>query len=227
MPIRALLMDIDDTLFDFQTSSRNALSIAFRAFGLPFTPEMWERYRALDAEFWQRFERGEITKEALYVERFRVFFAEYGLEADPAAFNAAYFRELGDQCNFMPHCEQALRQLHAQGRKLAIVSNKPDEAVRALRAEFFADTVPIAVGEKAGIRRKPAPDTLLAAMAQLGAAPASTVYVGDSEVDIATARAAGLPCISVLWGFRDRDVLEQAGAQQLAADADELARLLD
>ena len=93
MPIRTLLMDIDDTLFDFQTSSRNALSIAFRAFGLPFTPEMWERYRALDAELWQRFERGEITKEALYVERFRVFFAEYGLEADPAAVNAAYFRE--------------------------------------------------------------------------------------------------------------------------------------
>ena len=93
MPIRALLMDIDDTLFDFQTSSRNALSIAFRALNLPFTPEMWAHYRELDAEFWQRFERGEITKEALYVERFRVFFAEYGLEADPAAFNAAYFRD--------------------------------------------------------------------------------------------------------------------------------------
>ena len=64
MPIRALLMDIDDTLFDFQTSSRNALSIAFRSFGLPFTPEMWTRYRALDADFWQRFERGEITEKA-------------------------------------------------------------------------------------------------------------------------------------------------------------------
>ena len=55
MPIRALLMDIDDTLFDFQTSSRNALSIAFRALNLPFTPEMWAHYRELDAEFWQRF----------------------------------------------------------------------------------------------------------------------------------------------------------------------------
>ena len=126
-----------------------------------------------------------------------------------------------------PGVDALLRQLHAQGRKLAIVSNKPDEAVRALRAEFFADTVPIAVGEKQGIRRKPAPDTLLTAMAQLGAERTSTVYVGDSEVDIATARAAGLPCISVLWGFRDRDVLEQAGAQQFAADAGELARLLD
>mgnify|MGYP001782517233 FL=1 len=68
---------------------------------------------------------------------------------------------------------------------------------------------------------------LLAAMEQLGADPAGTVFVGDSEVDIATARAADLPCISVLWGFRDRDVLERAGAQQFAADAGELARLLD
>ena len=138
MPIRALLMDIDDTLFDFQTSSRNALSIAFRAFGLPFTPEMWERYRALDAELWQRFERGEITKEALYVERFRVFFAEYGLEADPAAFNAAYFRELGDQCNFMPHCEQALRQLHAQYKIFIVTNGNTEIQTRRIAASGMA-----------------------------------------------------------------------------------------
>ena len=129
MPIRALLMDIDDTLFDFQTSSRNALSIAFRAFGLPFTPEMWERYRALDAELWQRFERGEITKEALYVKRFRVFFAEYGLEADPAAFNAAYFRELGDQCNFMPDFKYSDAAL---AKKLSAAPDYPQIASAAI-----------------------------------------------------------------------------------------------
>ena len=67
---------------------------------------------------------------------------------------------------------------------------------------------------------------LLAAMEQLGADPAGTVFVGDSEVDIATARAADLPCISVLWGFRDRDVLERAGAQQFAADIAQLQALL-
>ena len=157
----------------------------------------------------------------------------------PAGTDGALFETLLAEYNtdYAAHCrletapypgvDALLRQLHAQGRKLAIVSNKPDEAVRALRTEFFADTVPIAVGEKQGIRRKPAPDTLLAAMAQLGAERTSTVYVGDSEVDIATARAAGLPCISVLWGFRDRDALEQAGAQQFAADAGELAKLLD
>ena len=144
-----------------------------------------------------------------------------------AEYNADYAAHCRIETAPYPGVDALLRQLHAQGRKLAIVSNKPDEAVRALRAEFFADTVPIAVGEKQGIRRKPAPDTLLTAMAQLGAERTSTVYVGDSEVDIATARAAGLPCISVLWGFRDRDLLEQVGAQQFAADAGELARLLD
>ena len=144
-----------------------------------------------------------------------------------AEYNADYAAHCRIETAPYPGVDALLRQLHAQGRKLAIVSNKPDEAVRALRAEFFADTVPIAVGEKQGIRRKPAPDTLLTAMAQLGAERTSTVYVGDSEVDIATARAAGLPCISVLWGFRDRDLLEQAGAQQFAADAGELASLLD
>lgn len=144
-----------------------------------------------------------------------------------AEYNADYAAHCRIETAPYPGVDALLRQLHAQGRKLAIVSNKPDEAVRALRAEFFADTVTIAVGEKQGIRRKPAPDTLMTAMAQLGAERTSTVYVGDSEVDIATARAAGLPCISVLWGFRDRDLLEQAGAQQFAADTGELARLLD
>lgn len=144
-----------------------------------------------------------------------------------AEYNADYAAHCRMETAPYPGIDALLQQLHAQGRKLAIVSNKPDEAVRALRTEFFADTVPIAVGEKTGIRRKPAPDTLLTAMAQLGAERTSTVYVGDSEIDVATARAAGLPCISVLWGFRDRDLLEQAGAQQFAADADELARLLD
>ena len=143
-----------------------------------------------------------------------------------AEYNADYATHCRIETAPYPGVDALLRQLHAQGRKLAIVSNKPDEAVRALRAEFFADTVPIAVGEKQGIRRKPAPDTLLAAMAQLGAERTSTVYVGDSEVDIATARAAGLPCISVLWGFRDRDVLEQAGAQHFAADIAQLQALL-
>ena len=85
----------------------------------------------------------------------------------------------------------------------------------------------VAVGERAGMRRKPAPDTLLAAMRQLGADAGSTVYVGDSDVDIETARNAGIPCISVAWGFRDRDVLLAHGADCIAADCSALLALLE
>ena len=197
MPIRALLMDIDDTLFDFQTSSRNALSIAFRAFGLPFTPEMWERYRALDAELWQRFERGEITKEALYVERFRVFFAEYGLEADPAAFNAAYFRELGDQCNFMPHCEQALRQLHAQYKIFIVTNGNTEIQTRRIAASGMAQYFDrVFISEQMGCK-KPDREFFDKVFAELGKENrACAVMIGDSlSSDMQGGRNAGLPTI--------------------------------
>lgn len=197
MPIRALLMDIDDTLFDFQTSSRNALSIAFRAFGLPFTPEMWERYRALDVELWQRFERGEITKEALYVERFRVFFAEYGLEADPAAFNAAYFRELGDQCNFMPHCEQALRQLHAQYKIFIVTNGNTEIQTRRIAASGMAQYFDrVFISEQMGCK-KPDREFFDKVFAELGEENrACAVMIGDSlSSDMQGGRNAGLPTI--------------------------------
>ena len=195
MPIRALLMDIDDTLFDFQTSSRNALSIAFRAFGLPFTPEMWERYRALDAELWQRFERGEITKEALYVERFRVFFAEYGLEADPAAFNAAYFRGLGDQCNFMPHCEQALRQLHAQYKIFIVTNGNTEIQTRRIAASGMAQYFDhVFISEQLGTK-KPEKDFYDKVFQVIGPARRDhAIMVGDSlSSDMQGGRNAGIP----------------------------------
>lgn len=144
-----------------------------------------------------------------------------------AEYNADYAAHCRIETAPYPGVDALLRQLHAQGCKLAIVSNKPDEAVRALRRSFSRTPCRSPSARSRASAASPHPDTLLAAMAQLGAERTSTVYVGDSEVDIATAHAAGLPCISVLWGFRDRDVLEQAGAQQFAADAGELARLLD
>ena len=197
MPIRALLMDIDDTLFDFQTSSRNALSIAFRAFGLPFTPEMWAHYRELDAEFWQRFERGEITKEALYVERFRVFFAEYGLKADPAAFNAAYFRELGAQRNFMPHCEQALRQLHAQYKIFIVTNGNTDIQKRRIAASGMSQYFDrVFISEQMGCKK---PDKLFydKVFAEIGEEyRACSIMIGDSlSSDMQGGRNAGLPTI--------------------------------
>lgn len=142
---------------------------------------MWERYRALDAELWQRFERGEITKEALYVERFRVFFAEYGLEADPAAFNAAYFRELGDQCNFMPHCEQALRQLHAQYKIFIVTNGNTEIQMRRIAASGMAQYFDrVFISEQMGCKK---PDKLFydKVFAEIGEDyRAQSIMIGDS-----------------------------------------------
>ena len=91
---------------------------------------------------------------------------------------------------------------------LAVVSNKPDYAVKLICNAMFPDVY--GVGEQQGIPRKPAPDLLLSTMNQIGVE--SCIYVGDSDVDVATARNAGVPCISVLWGFRTKEDLQQAGA---------------
>lgn len=112
---------------------------------------------------------------------------------------------------------ELLAELRRQGKHVAIVSNKLHAATEALARHFFPDTVEVAIGENeaAGIRKKPAPDTVLEALRRLEAPAESAVYIGDSDVDIQTARNCGIPCISVLWGFRDKDFLLTHGAQKL------------
>ena len=215
MRYTSVLFDLDGTLLDTLGDLTAAMNRTLARHGLPERTQ--QQMRAALGNGARRLMELSVpadTDSAL----FETLLAEY---------NADYAAHCRIETAPYPGVAALLRALHAQGCKLAIVSNKPDKAVRALRADFFSDTVPVAVGETADIRRKPAPDMLLAAMAQLGADPAGTVFVGDSEVDIATARAANLPCISVLWGFRDRDVLERAGAQQFAADIAQLQALLD
>ncbi len=104
-----------------------------------------------------------------------------------------------------PGIPEALAAL--DGVPMAIVSNKPDAAVKALCAEHFPGI--FALGERPGCPRKPAPDMLYQAMKAIGVE--RCVYVGDSEVDVTTAKNAGIPCLSVTWGFRDKAVLETAG----------------
>lgn len=106
---------------------------------------------------------------------------------------------------------ELLRELKSHGKNLAIVSNKFYAATQDLAKHFFPDTIEVAIGERETIRKKPAPDTVLEALRQLGAPKDGAVYIGDSDVDIMTAKNCGLPCISVLWGFRDKDFLIQNG----------------
>ena len=119
---------------------------------------------------------------------------------------------------------ETLEALKAKGCHLAVVSNKMMAATQDLCRHFFPDTIEVAIGENeaAGIRKKPAPDTVFEALRQLGVGQEGAVYVGDSDVDIETAMNSGLPCISVLWGFRDRDFLLQHGAKTLISSPSEL-----
>lgn len=120
-----------------------------------------------------------------------------------------------------------LEELKTRHFKLAIVSNKLQPAVEELNARFFSDVVNVAIGESKGIRRKPAPDTVLMALQQLNSTAEDAVYIGDSEVDILTAQQAGLPCISVLWGFRDHDFLLAHGAKVLVETPAEILQKIE
>lgn len=129
-----------------------------------------------------------------------------------ATFRKHYMKHSLDNTKPYPGIENMLGRLRSEGCKVAVVSNKFYDATRELCHHFFPDTVEVAIGERQDIRRKPAPDAVIEAMRQLGIDRNDTVYVGDSEVDVATARNSLIPCISVLWGFRDKDFLIRHGA---------------
>ncbi len=121
---------------------------------------------------------------------------------------------------------ELLRTLREAGIKMAIVSNKADFAVKELNESYFKEFGMVAIGEREGVARKPAPDTVFEALSALHVSVSQAVYVGDSEVDVQTARAAGVPCISVLWGFRGREILTESGAGHFAENTDELLKLI-
>lgn len=119
-----------------------------------------------------------------------------------------------------------LRKMKNCGFRMAIVSNKADPMVQLLRTLYFDDLISVAVGELEGVARKPAPDMVEIAMQRLGCTAENAVYIGDSEVDIETAKNAGLPCLSVGWGFRDEEILHNAGAKTIYHSPAELQEAL-
>lgn len=139
-----------------------------------------------------------------------------------ATFRKHYLEHSLDTTCPYPGVEDVLRELRNKGCRVAVVSNKFYNATRELCRHFFADTVEVAIGEREDIRRKPAPDTVFEAFRQLGVTAEGAVYIGDSDVDVATARNAGIPCISVLWGFRDRDFLTAHGATDFVTSPEQI-----
>ncbi len=139
-----------------------------------------------------------------------------------ACFRQHYMIHNLDTTRPYPGITETLAALKGRGKKLAVVSNKFYAATQELVAHFFGDLIHVAIGEREDIRKKPAPDTVMEAMRQLGVGADECVYIGDSDVDIDTARNSGMPCISVLWGFRSKEFLLEHGASRLISSPQEL-----
>ena len=138
--------------------------------------------------------------------------SEFCEERCLALFRHYYLDHMSCKTEPYPGIRELLTALQQSGCRIGVVSNKFDGAVKGLCRQYFGDILSVAIGEQAGIRKKPA--------------PGRTVYVGDSDVDIQTAKIAGLPCISVSWGFRSRDFLIEHGASVVIPSPLELQKLL-
>ena len=141
-------------------------------------------------------------------------------------FTAHYAGHCADLTKPYPGIPELLPALRRAGFRTAVVSNKADYAVRTLCEHFYPGQFDMILGERPDIPKKPAPDPVFRVLKDLCCSPGDAVYIGDSEVDIETARNAGIPCVSVDWGFRERSLLTQAGGAPIVSSPAELFRLL-
>ena len=202
-----ILFDLDGTLLDTLQDLADSLNHALSRFGYP----------ARTAEETRRF----VGNGALVLIRRAIPDGE-----NPMPVLAAF------QEHYQSHCRiktgpypGIMAQLESLKEKypIAIVSNKPDAAVKALCADYFPGVY--ALGESPECPRKPAPDMVYKAMAAIGVD--RCIYVGDSEVDVETAKNAGVPCLSVTWGFRDESEIRAAGGVHFCTEPARLADMLE
>lgn len=210
MKYEAVLFDLDGTLLDTLIDLTNSVNYALEKMGYPKREkEEVRRFLGNGIKRLMELSCPEDIEEEAFERTFNLFKEHYDKHS---------------QDNTKPYdgVLELMRKLSVQGVKLAIVSNKVDSAVAKLHERFFSEYVDVAIGDRPGLNRKPEPDSCLLAMKELGVSKENTVYIGDSEVDIATAANAGLDCITVLWGFRDRDFLEEKGAANIVSAPDEI-----
>ena len=143
-----------------------------------------------------------------------------------ADFRHHYSKNMQNKTGAYNGIMQLLSQLSKENYKIAIVSNKFDAAVKELNKVYFEKYIKVAIGESENVSKKPAPDTVFKALEKLGSTADKSVYVGDSEVDVETADNSGLVCIGVTWGFRDREVLKEKGADYIIDKPEELLKII-
>lgn len=215
MRIRAVIWDLDGTLLDTLADLAASVNAALTKNGLPERTQDEVR-RFVGNGVKKLVERAvpKGTQEAKAAQVYDDFVAHY----------AGHSR---DSTKPYDGIIDMLDALAARGVKLGIVSNKIDFAVKELSREYFGSRMQVAVGDDPSRARKPAPDSVLEAMRIMGVTAQETVYVGDSDVDVLTARNAGTLLCAVSWGFRDEDCLRAAGAERIAHTPDMLLEMLE
>jgi phosphoglycolate phosphatase len=199
-----VIFDMDGTLLNTLDDLWAAVNYALRQEGMP--ERTLEEVRTFVGNGVEKLMRRAVSTDC-GEDRFQSAFAH---------FKAYYAEHNNDHTGAYPGVVELLRELKKEGYALAIVSNKLDSAVKELSQVYFEGIVTVAIGDQPGMAKKPAPDMVNAALEKLGKTKEHAVYVGDSDVDLSTAKNAGLPCISVLWGFRDKEFLVECGADCFA-----------
>ena len=213
--LNTIVFDLDGTLLDTLADLANSVNYALR------THQLKERTLSEVRQFLGngiRYLMEHAVDGAVTGEAFEKVFA---------AFRTHYVEHCLDTTQPYPGIMPLLEELKRHNIKMAIVSNKLHPAVQELAQRFFKGYITSAVGESATVRRKPNPDAVLAALHELGSSTEQAIYVGDSEVDLATANNAGLPCALVTWGFRDEDFLQSLALKPNTTFIHQPADLLD
>lgn len=209
-----VIFDLDGTLLDTLEDLTDSVNYALKTFNMPL--RTIEEVRCFVGNgvrnlMLQAVPKGE--ENPSFEEVFAVFKEYYG-------------EHCNDKTKPYTGVLELVKELKDRGYALGIVSNKIDSAVKELNRKYFTGLIEVAIGESEGVLRKPAPDTVLTALQELGREKEGAIYIGDSEVDIATAKNAGIACVSVLWGFRDKDFLKEQGADIFANNPGEVLEFL-
>lgn len=213
MKYQAVIFDLDGTLLNTLDDLMESANYALECCHMPVrTYEHIRRSVGNGAKRLIELSVPEGTDSAKTDEVFDIFREHYNLHCN-------------DKTDLYPGIRELLAELKARGVPMAIVSNKYWEGVQNLKEQYFRDYLDIAIGEKEGLCKKPAPDMVFEALRLLGVSKENAVYIGDSEVDIATAANCEMDCIAVGWGFRTRDEQIRAGAKIFAEEPRDIVKM--